>query len=368
MRNMATEKSTKTNESQGTNWVKLEPVTVLFGRYLSWILPLATIGILLLSNWGSILVITALGANPDAIGYLVLFFIQVGIIVFILFFYVLKAFAPACAKKEWHSLTENAVKIADLRLPWMFIHGIILEIFGIGLAGVGLLFVAIILTFAGPETFTWIVKGQASAQVEGEAKPSAKELKKKAAEAEAAKAEAAKAEAAKAEAAKAEAAKAEAAKAKAEAAKAEAAKAKAEAAKAEAAKAKAEAAKAEAAKAEAAKAEAAKAEAAKAKAKAAEAEAAKVKAAAKPAATETEAKLAVADAKPATTPAKPAKKPAAKPAATETEAKPAVADAKPATTPAKPAKKPAAKPAAAATETEAKPAAADAKPAGKKKK
>jgi len=82
-----------------------------------------------------------------------------GIITILISFLIIKLkFSSKCAIKDWDNLYNWVLEIGNIRLPWMLLWGIILEIFGYGWAGIPVIVCSIFLLFAGPITYDWKAK------------------------------------------------------------------------------------------------------------------------------------------------------------------------------------------------------------------
>ena len=76
--------------------------------------------------------------------------------ILIALFIIRPKFSKPCGEKDWDALYGWVLKLGGLNVPWMFIWGLILFLFG--WYGVGALFVlvpAVMLLFAGPKEYNW---------------------------------------------------------------------------------------------------------------------------------------------------------------------------------------------------------------------
>ena len=78
----------------------------------------------------------------------------IGIIIAL--FVIRPKFSNPCGEKDWDALYGWVLKLGGLNIPWMFIWGVLLFLFG--WYGWGALFVlipAVMLIFAGPKEYKW---------------------------------------------------------------------------------------------------------------------------------------------------------------------------------------------------------------------
>ena len=76
--------------------------------------------------------------------------------ILIALFVIRPKFSNPCGEKDWDTLYSWVLKLGGFNVPWMFIWGLILFLFG--WYGVGALFVlvpAVMLLFAGPKEYKW---------------------------------------------------------------------------------------------------------------------------------------------------------------------------------------------------------------------
>jgi len=65
-------------------------------------------------------------------------------------------FSNPCGAKDWDALYGWTLKLGGANVPWMFIWGILLFMFGwYGWGGLAVLLPAVMLIFAGPKEFKW---------------------------------------------------------------------------------------------------------------------------------------------------------------------------------------------------------------------
>ena len=65
-------------------------------------------------------------------------------------------FSNPCGAKDWDALYGWTLKLGGANVPWMFIWGILLFMFGwYGWGGLAVLLPAVMLIFAGPKEYKW---------------------------------------------------------------------------------------------------------------------------------------------------------------------------------------------------------------------
>ena len=65
-------------------------------------------------------------------------------------------FSNPCGEKDWDALYGWTINLGGLNVPWMFIWGFLLLIFGwYGWGGLSVLIPAVMLIFAGPKEYNW---------------------------------------------------------------------------------------------------------------------------------------------------------------------------------------------------------------------
>ena len=78
----------------------------------------------------------------------------VGIVISLLI--IRPKFSTPCGAKDWDALYGWVIKLGGLNIPWMFIWGLLLFVFGwYGWAGLAVLIPAVMLIFAGPKEYKW---------------------------------------------------------------------------------------------------------------------------------------------------------------------------------------------------------------------
>jgi len=93
---------------------------------------------------------------PLPIGGLIWEIIAAIITIFISFVIIRPKFSNKCASKDWEALYGWTLNLGGLKIPWMLIWGIILEVFSwYYWAGLVILIPAIVLLFMGPRTYNW---------------------------------------------------------------------------------------------------------------------------------------------------------------------------------------------------------------------
>lgn len=87
-----------------------------------------------------------------------------GVILILIGYIIIRPkFSEKCATKDWDALYNWFLSIGDLRIPWMLIWGIIVEILSFGWwggwwGGLVILIPAFVLIFAGPKPYEWKVE------------------------------------------------------------------------------------------------------------------------------------------------------------------------------------------------------------------
>lgn len=69
--------------------------------------------------------------------------------------FVKSRFSEPCSRKDWEYLYKDVLIIENIKIPWMLIWGILLELFGRWWGGIAVLIPAFILLFIGPRTYNW---------------------------------------------------------------------------------------------------------------------------------------------------------------------------------------------------------------------
>ena len=78
----------------------------------------------------------------------------VGIVISLLI--IRPKFSNPCGAKDWDALYSWTLNLGGLNIPWMFIWGLLLFVFGwYGWAGLAVLIPAVMLIFAGPKEYNW---------------------------------------------------------------------------------------------------------------------------------------------------------------------------------------------------------------------
>lgn len=80
-----------------------------------------------------------------------------GIVSIVIAFIIIKPkFSKPCGEKDWEALYGWSLKLGSLKVPWMFIWGIVYAIFGwYTWPAVLILLPAIMLIFVGPRKYEW---------------------------------------------------------------------------------------------------------------------------------------------------------------------------------------------------------------------
>ncbi len=148
--------SKKSQPSAGWNDSGLGKLVINLGGW-AWLIGVVS-GVIYLI-WG-IYILVVLGAlaaygyyytSGVGIWYLISGIIEIAVSLII----VLPRISRPCLKKDWNRLYNDVLKLGSVRLPWMLIWGIILEVFGYGWGGAGVIIPALILLFAGPQEYKW---------------------------------------------------------------------------------------------------------------------------------------------------------------------------------------------------------------------
>jgi len=84
----------------------------------------------------------------------------IGAIIAIIFALLIikKKFSDKCGNKDWDALYDWVLVAGNIRIPWMLIWGIILEVFTVGWGGLAVLIPAVLLIFIGPKPYKWSTK------------------------------------------------------------------------------------------------------------------------------------------------------------------------------------------------------------------
>jgi len=149
-------KTQKVSSSEGNpNWENIESFVTLLGKW-AWVIVIIN-GLIYLfwGIWGLIWIIPAIpyGATLDI--YTIWNIIS-GIAVIILAIIIVKPrFSNKCAAKDWDYLLNDVLTLGNLRIPWMLIWGIIIEILGNWWGGLPILIPAVLLIFMGPKPYDW---------------------------------------------------------------------------------------------------------------------------------------------------------------------------------------------------------------------
>ncbi len=145
-------------ETYNPNWDSLEPIVVSAGKW-SWVIGLVN-GLIYLF-WSIYMYIV--GGTAASYGLVVgsvfvtatWYLIGAILTIILSVFFVRPRFSKKCSSKDWDSLMNDVLVLGNIRFPWMFIWGILLEIFGQWWAGAPILFVGVILVFFGPKPYEW---------------------------------------------------------------------------------------------------------------------------------------------------------------------------------------------------------------------
>ena len=64
-------------------------------------------------------------------------------------------FSYPCGEKDWDALYGWVLNLGGFNLPWMFIWGLLLFLFGMFWGGLSVLIPAFMLIFMGPKEYNW---------------------------------------------------------------------------------------------------------------------------------------------------------------------------------------------------------------------
>ena len=144
-------------ETEKTEWQYASWVSQL-GKW-AWIIGIINglVGIL----WGSYLIIVWLSilawfpgayVPTEAIWWIIASIL--GIVISLLI--IRPKFSKPCGEKDWDALYGWVLNLGGFNVPWMFIWGLLLFIFGwYGWAGLAVLIPAVMLIFVGPKEYNW---------------------------------------------------------------------------------------------------------------------------------------------------------------------------------------------------------------------
>ncbi len=152
----------KVKEEAHPNWPSVENFVSELGKW-AWIIGIID-GIIYLI-WGFVWLgqILALVAQyPNILTYLPgveIWYIVGGIVTIVFSFIIIKPrFSDKCAARDWDYLLNDVLQIGDVRIPWMLIWGILIEVFGQWWGGLPILIPALLLIFMGPKPYNWTTK------------------------------------------------------------------------------------------------------------------------------------------------------------------------------------------------------------------
>ena len=152
----------------GDRWHQTENLVVIFGKF-AWVFAVIGTMLSLFSGITKTQTYNSLAANPSLqaiasmqIGTIVYDFVSVGVSVVITLAYVIKPFSKHCAAKDWDALLEDKM---FGKFPRMWLMGILLEVFGSGIGGMGILFPALLLKLNRPDKGRLLAKEAWSASL-----------------------------------------------------------------------------------------------------------------------------------------------------------------------------------------------------------
>jgi MFS superfamily sulfate permease-like transporter len=74
----------------------------------------------------------------------------------IAFLIIKPKFSKPCGEKDWDALLEWTLALGSFKIPWMFIWGLFLALFGwYALGSLPVLIPAFVLVFMGPKEYKW---------------------------------------------------------------------------------------------------------------------------------------------------------------------------------------------------------------------
>ncbi len=148
-------KTQKVSSSEGNpNWENIESFVTILGK---WAQVIVIINGLIYTFWGIYGLIIGLSFPPLIfVSPFDIWNIIGGIAVIILAIIIVKPrFSNKCAAKDWDYLLNDVLTLGNLRIPWMLIWGIIIEILGNWWGGLPILIPALLLIFMGPKPYDW---------------------------------------------------------------------------------------------------------------------------------------------------------------------------------------------------------------------
>jgi len=135
------------SEWQHASWVSfLGKIAWIIGLLNGLIGLFASIGIIALGGIFAFLLI------PTQIWNIIASIIGILIALFI----IRPKFSNPCGAKDWDALYGWVLNLGGTKVPWMFIWGLLLFLFGwYGWGGLAVLIPAVMLIFAGPKKYNW---------------------------------------------------------------------------------------------------------------------------------------------------------------------------------------------------------------------
>ena len=151
------------NRNRGGSWATMENGVSTIGKW-AWIIPLiagiiyliALIPVILLYGYwvGSpVFQYTASEVWAGFWGPFIWVLLVVIIEIAFAVLWVKPRFSNHCAKKEWQLLVDSSLHLGSIRIPWMLILGIVVEIFGYGWGGLAIIVPALLIIFFAPVNF-----------------------------------------------------------------------------------------------------------------------------------------------------------------------------------------------------------------------
>lgn len=149
------EKTQKASSGEGNpNWENIESFVTILGKW-AWVIVIINGAFYIF--WGIYWLIIGLSFPPLIfVSPFDIWNIIGGIAVIILAIIIVKPrFSNKCAAKDWDYLLNDVLTLGNLRIPWMLIWGIIIQILGNWWGGLPILIPAILLIFMGPKPYDW---------------------------------------------------------------------------------------------------------------------------------------------------------------------------------------------------------------------
>lgn len=156
--NIEREAKKKGKEKSSSNWNKYESFVSILGQW-AWIIILVDaviyffLGIWVLA-WEGIIWMVWAGGIAYGIWLIICAIITAALAILI----VKPRFSDKCASKDWDFILNDVVVLGNLKIPWMLIFGIVIEVVGQWWGGLPILIPMIFLLFSGPKQYNWKVE------------------------------------------------------------------------------------------------------------------------------------------------------------------------------------------------------------------